>query len=177
MTTKEQRPLTFVVDSPFPHLRETVTVGELDTVNLPDCAETERVEVILLGSLFDQILNQRFMEAKRRVGKEIEPEFCRRTLGDRFWLDTTQLPRLLKFGSVTTPDQLATDDDLDGQAAELEVRRAEIERERVERQEELRRKLEAKAQEQSAEAREREVARGAQAAEETAREIERAKAS
>jgi len=132
-------PLTFLLGPPeIPDFQRTVTVGPLDTDHVPDAPQDEQVEVILAADVFDQVLNRRYYEAKRKIGQQVPRDFHERHLGDRFLLDTRQLPRLLESGAVRLPEELEVDSSLDEQAAELEAQRAEIEQERTQRTSELR---------------------------------------
>lgn len=84
---------------------------------------------------YGQLANARYRAAKARQGKQIEPDWIERTLGDRFFVDSLDVPRLLVTGTVRLPEEIEADMELDAQAAELEAERIEVERERAERTE------------------------------------------
>src|SRR2546423_7759317 len=84
----------------------TVVVGPLDMHRVPDCPEEERVEVVLLATLFSQRLNARLAVQRLQEGNRIPDKFAERRVGDRFLLDAEDLPRLLSSNAVALPSEL-----------------------------------------------------------------------
>ena len=165
--------LTFMLGG-MPEFQRTVTVGPLDTENRPDAPHDEQVEVILAVDSYEQRLNARFVDAKAKVGEQVPTEYHERHLGDRFYLDLRDLPRLLDGGAVRLPEELEVDTFLDERAAALEAQRAELELERKRRTTELREDIRREALERDAAARAKSAQQAAEAEAAAAEEREAA---